>query len=296
MPHHLPAHQDKVAAQYAYPREYYQTNWEPDFSCPLERMVGSLQDGHKWVCNPHRLAELSDCVIYSLGSNGNFEFERALLQIAPNCEIHVFDPGNYGTRIARQSNIHYHQIGLQPSYDTDPILTNSTFQQPSSGTFQTLQQMITDLGHTGRTISIFKIDIEGGEWTTFRDWLTANVLLQQILVEVHNTPPIVNDFFVALHQAGYAMFHKEPNIFWSGGDCIEFSFVKFRPSFWEGDTMPVQHHRSTSLLRQKQQQQQALVVPQKRVHRPANQPRVVGAAAAAPVPRGSRNKKLPPPP
>jgi hypothetical protein len=79
---------------------FYQTNWDPDFSCLLEDSIGQLSaDGHKWVCDPHRLATKDDCLVYSFGSNGNFFFEQHLQSVAPNCEIHVFDPKDYsGTK------------------------------------------------------------------------------------------------------------------------------------------------------------------------------------------------------
>ena len=41
------------------------------------------------VCNPHRLAQKKDCLIYSVGSNGKAEFEKAVIEeIGNNCEIH----------------------------------------------------------------------------------------------------------------------------------------------------------------------------------------------------------------
>jgi hypothetical protein len=59
----------------------------------FEESIGQLSaDGHKWVCDPHRLATKDDCLVYSFGSNGNFYFEQHLHSVAPNCEIHVFDP------------------------------------------------------------------------------------------------------------------------------------------------------------------------------------------------------------
>ena len=248
MPHHLPATYDKTAAFYYRPRGYYQNNWEPDFSaCTAQRMVGPIRDGHKWVCDPHRLRQQQQqppCLVYSLGSNGDFSFERALLELVPNCEVHVFDPGRYGSRVTLDSNIHYHQYGLKPSYDTDPALLDGKGELPR-GNFLTLPQIIQELGHQGRTISVMKVDIEGGEWTTFRDWIgvqeEGGVLIQQLLVEVHDTPPIVNTMFAELHKAGYAMFHKEPNAQFAAGDCIEFAWIKLRQSFFGTEGQPVEH-------------------------------------------------------
>lgn len=241
--HHVHPDMDKLSSFFYRPRGYYQNNWEPDFSCQFERFLGPIRDGHKWVCDPHRLNQKKDCLVYSFGSNGNVDFERALLELAPHCEIHIFDPGNYDQRVKRLlPTAHYHRYGLKPSYETDPSLHLNKILP--GGVFKTFQEVVQQLQHTKRTVDIFKIDIEGGEWTTFQDWLSADVLLQQILVEVHDAPPIANDFFAQLHKAGYAMFHKEPNIQFAGGDCIEFGFIKLRRSFFAGDTQPVDHSKS----------------------------------------------------
>ena len=54
----------------------------------------------KWLCDPHRLNK-DDCLIYSVGSNGQFTFEAALNEVAPKCEVHVFDPYDYEKHAAK---------------------------------------------------------------------------------------------------------------------------------------------------------------------------------------------------
>lgn len=252
-PHHIMPEKDKVASFYYRPRGWYQNNWEPNFSCSFERFLGPIRDGHKWVCDPHRLKQRKSCLVYSFGSNGNFDFETAVLEEAPHCELHVFDPGSYGQKMKRHLNNNpnatYHQYGMKASYETDAALLDKPNVLPP-GTYKTFGEIVTALGHADRTVDIFKMDIETGEWTTFQDWLggsssssasSSNIHLQQLLLEVHDTPPIVNDFFASLHQAGYAMFHKEPNIQFANGDCVEFGFIKLRASFFANDTNPLQH-------------------------------------------------------
>jgi hypothetical protein len=67
-------------------------NVDPLFTCPHTRRIGGRGDGPK--CDPHRLRRLNDCLVYSIGSAGNFMFEDGLNDIVRNkhCEIHVFDP------------------------------------------------------------------------------------------------------------------------------------------------------------------------------------------------------------
>jgi len=232
--------------------EWYQKNWDPDFSCRLEAKVG-VGDGSKWVCDPHRLKKQAKrrmdqyardaalpnqtscqeiefgCLVYSIGSNGDFRFEEGFHSILPNvCEIHTFDFTDYSSKVPKNKNIFFHHWGLKASYveskvGRPDILPN----QP----FKTLQETIQELGHEGRPIDIFKIDCERCEWSTYKDWLKAD--LRQILVEVHNIPAIVQDFFSDLQKAGYVTFHKEPNIQYGGGRCVEYAMLKLSTKFVE---------------------------------------------------------------
>ena len=76
---------------------WYQAHYEPDFVCSGERRIGKLGDGGKWVGDPRRITKQDTCLLYSVGSNGDFSFEEAVkAAIGPHCEIHTFDFGNYG--------------------------------------------------------------------------------------------------------------------------------------------------------------------------------------------------------
>jgi hypothetical protein len=82
--------------------------------------VGGQGDGATWTCDPHRLLEREECVVYSIGSDGTYVWEDALVDLlgSKHCEIHVFDSGNY-TRAGdpELKNIHYHQWGIKSTYD-----------------------------------------------------------------------------------------------------------------------------------------------------------------------------------
>lgn len=54
---------------------------------PLRR-VGSNADGGKILCDVSRLE--TPCVIYSLGSQGDYSFEREMLNLT-RCDVHTFD-------------------------------------------------------------------------------------------------------------------------------------------------------------------------------------------------------------
>lgn len=216
------------------PNAWFQNHYEPEFTCLLERRIGRLGDGGKWVCDPHRITASHDsCLVYSVGSNGDASYEAAILQdVSPNCEIHVFDFGNYAQSVAQQTNhnpnVHYHAWGISDS---------------TEGVFQTLKDTVEKLGHGGRTIDIFKIDCEGCELDTVASWFDANVTLQQIVVELHPSMsllwrptmklPETVHFFTTLHKHGYVITHKEPNIQYQGaGLCVEYNFLLTSPEFW----------------------------------------------------------------
>jgi hypothetical protein len=91
---------------YAYWRKgnisaFYQTSYEPNFSCAFEYRIGKLGDGGKWICDLCQLkrriekqlgisaiesdksASASDssiqkCLVYSVRSNGDFSFQSSL--------------------------------------------------------------------------------------------------------------------------------------------------------------------------------------------------------------------------
>ena len=72
--------------QYGNPALWYYNNYNPIFNCPHGKRVWGIGDGPKWICDPHRLVRQAErrkaaglpgphCLIYSVGSNGNYEFE-----------------------------------------------------------------------------------------------------------------------------------------------------------------------------------------------------------------------------
>lgn len=214
------------------PGNFYQNNYEPDFVCQHERRIGRLGDGGKWICDPHRISDQEDCLVYSVGSNNDFSFEQSVLdEIGPHCEIHTFDFGNYqegaeklGFREHKGQQlpaVNYHKFGL----GTD------------GGKFKSLKTVVDLLGHTNRTIDIFKIDCEGCEWSTAYQWFEADVTLRQIQVELHQSDVIKTpQFFDLLYENNYVITHKESNIEWTGPQnvAIEYALLKLAPEFFAG--------------------------------------------------------------
>ena len=57
--------------------EYINFNWFESFSCPVPMIRIGMGDGGKIICDPSRL-QRNDCLVYSIGSNGNFGFEKEI--------------------------------------------------------------------------------------------------------------------------------------------------------------------------------------------------------------------------
>jgi hypothetical protein len=185
-----------------------------------------LGDGGKWICDPHRLANASDCLVYSVGSNGDFSFEKAVkAAIGQHCEIHTFDMADYSNGAQRVGSI-YHRWGI-----------DGTAHKDGRGQiYKTLKQTVEELGHVNRTIDVYKIDCEGCELTSQASWFEAPVTLRQILVEVHDKRgsipvPQVPDFYKNMYRNNYVIFHKEPSIQFNPG-CMEYGFLKLHRTFF----------------------------------------------------------------
>jgi FkbM family methyltransferase len=219
--------------------EYYQSHWEPNFSCRFEDSLGDTDtDGHKWMCDPHRLRTKNDCLIYSVGSNGQFSFEKALYHLLPNCEIHVFDPGDYSEEMekANLNSTNYHKWGVKGTKSprisefSSCFESKQFFKNEMKENMRALKDITSSLGHNNRQIDVLKIDCEGCELAIIEDIIELNV--RQLLIEVHLVCGLTDHFFRALQNASYVIFHKEPNIIYSNGKCIEYSFLKLSRSYF----------------------------------------------------------------
>mmetsp|Transcript_21352 Transcript_21352/g.59285 ORF Transcript_21352/g.59285 Transcript_21352/m.59285 type:complete len:418 (-) Transcript_21352:32-1285(-) len=226
-------------------RALYQENWEPNFSCTHERRLGQPGDGGKWICDPHKLKTRTGCLIYSFGSENKFDFEQAVLQhIGVHCEVHTFDHTIGLSPSRRPEQVNFHPWGLGIPLAGDSLLQGA--EQPFKGVghrpgLLSLAQIVTELGHWDRQIAILKIDVEGAEFNALpqllQDGTFERLQIQQVQIEIHRDQPHkVHNLLRAFYQAGYAIFHKEPNIQYpmSPGDvCVEYAFVRLNKEFWQ---------------------------------------------------------------
>ncbi|CAE8607760.1 unnamed protein product [Polarella glacialis] len=196
-----------------------------DWKCPSSLFYGGYTggkggklpegDGGRWVCDPVGIAKAAEdvsgpgCLIYSIGSDGEFSFEKAIHdQISNKCEIHTFD---------RNPNEFYLRPEYNPGYPHERVPSFVNYHIGELSRSKNLAQLVKDLGHNGRTIEILKIDCEGCEHDTYKEWLDADVDVRQILGEFHGYTEQFSRFFI---EKGYAVFHS------GGGINPEMSYVK----------------------------------------------------------------------
>lgn len=150
-----------------YNPNWYYKNWHPDFHCEFEDFVGDGGDGGKWICDPHRLLKKKDCLVYSVGSNGKFDFEQHVQMALPHCEIHIFDFTDYTSAMKAWGgsgvNASFHAWGLGSKDGAMNIKVSPGQKRP---TFKSFRETVNELGHVGRSIDLFKIDCEGCEVCT----------------------------------------------------------------------------------------------------------------------------------
>ena len=215
----------------------------PNYNCPLKERFGRqarIGDGGKWVCGVETLMQRPGCVVYSFGSNGDTEFEEAVLATT-QCEVHVFDPTlsvEALAKLRKLPKIQFHPIGLGPKNQqiqmNDDLMTMGTRRvQPMN--MHTLPTIMRTLNHTW--IDVLKIDIEGFEYSvlqklmkTSKTWLPVT----QLLVEFHywyNAPRTMPKDIVATLKAltsnNFRVFSTEPNWWWTNKayEFIEYSFL-----------------------------------------------------------------------
>lgn len=73
----------------------FYTMWDffiPAFSCPFPvTRTGQLGDGGKFVCGLDRVIKRPNCLIYSLGVEGDSSFEAEILHRSSTCNIYGYD-------------------------------------------------------------------------------------------------------------------------------------------------------------------------------------------------------------
>ena len=221
----------------------------PYVTCPdpegLER-VGNDGEGGKKICAD--LLQTEDCVVFSLGSNGQFDFEVDILETT-DCLVYTFDCTYDGTDIDGYDGRH--------TYLKKCI--GSKRKSMRDERFVTLEQATRQFGIN--QVTLLKMDIEGSEFDEMAGWSIRDASLPvMIAVEIHRSEviydrlkdernlavrrqtygPAVEDlliwthhdldlgdlalFFGSLARLGYAVVNREDNPI--GRCCTELLLLR----------------------------------------------------------------------
>lgn len=211
--------------------------YEKVWDCHIEQRVGKLfGDGGKFVCGVDQYFRSRSCLVYSVGSAGDFSFEIDVIKKF-GCEVHTFDPtGNADAwgKLANEQGIHFHPWGLQGGADT----TESKPIPVGPNSYLSLDRIASELGHLNRRIDILKVDCEGCEYGAFpqiwADVASGRFSIGQVQIELHGPEYAkLKSFFSDASAAGFDVFHKERN-HWgcNGWTCVEFSLIH-RQTAWD---------------------------------------------------------------
>lgn len=204
---------------------------------PLESFVGLIRIGDEFdggyaissVISPD-----SNCISVGVGTNISFDIEIA----KKINSVHLYDHTVVGLPVPAPENVVFFSKGLG-------LKSNSTFV--------TLQEAVSKFPNGSPLI--LKIDIEGSEWSIFKDIDTQTLLrFEQIVIEFHDLHRINNlDFFDVVinclsHLYKYfAVINRHPNN-WGKFDIIhgvavpdvlEVTYVKRDNPLSDGSICPV---------------------------------------------------------
>ena len=205
--------------------------------CPFEKnltRVGGVSGGSKILCGVELLQSFNNCVIYSLGSYNDFQFEFDLLE-RTSCNIHTYDCTS-SAPVQPKDRLEFHQICLGDAskfqryiYPYHYNTLNQNFENASF--FKRFDETIKENHH--HEIHILKMDIEGGEYSVFSDLLSPKnglSLPYQISFESHWWNRDI--YHAILHQTvfsqlwsfGYRILQHEYN----DGDhtCVEWTLMR----------------------------------------------------------------------
>jgi hypothetical protein len=205
--------------------------------CPYRgnlKRYGGIHDGNKILCGVESLKPSSRCIVYSLGSLNNFDFELDLLKHTA-CEIHTYDCTSRPPE-KQNKRLHFHQICMgEPSPLQSFIFPNNGSQQNAQisniSLVKSFHRILTDNHHTH--LHILKMDIEGGEYSVFADLLrhpASKNLPYQISFESHwwnrdiYHATMHQQMFAQLWRSGYRFLQHEDN---PGEEtCVEWTVMR----------------------------------------------------------------------
>ena len=171
--------------------------------------LSGVSDGSKVLCMDEEVGPLADdCVVVSVGSNGDFTFEEAIRRTLPHCTVHVFD----GTMKGR------------PGFAGPPSWLAPTFHYENFGALSYRKPALAR-----NHLAVLKMDCEGCEYDALLPVVRSSCA-GILLVEMHegsSSSGQMARLLKALNET-HALYYAEPNPAAPG--CIEFALTRRRGS------------------------------------------------------------------
>ena len=211
-------------------REVYgQVFSKMQIACERVIRIGAQGDGGKLICMDHVPTE--SCVIYSLGSDLDFEFEISAMKVL-GCEIHTFDctVGDVNATVI-PVGVTFHAWCIGGAFEKKVISSNYG-HTGETGQYYPMSYIMKILGH--KKVDLLKMDIERHEFSVIESF-SVDRIPSQILFEthLHNAYGIWHrplnyrewrQFWNKLESFGYRVFSYEPNPFCLC--CCEWSIIR----------------------------------------------------------------------
>jgi len=144
--------------------------------------VGNVGDGGKDICGFKQMND-TNCVIFSLGSNDEWSFEKAMLGLKQGCRTITFDcTGNWKPPREIADRAIFKSICFN--------VTNKNISTYENEYIPTRNMQTMMIENKVKHLSLLKMDIEGAEWSYFFDFENTPLnqsdhLPEQILLEIH---------------------------------------------------------------------------------------------------------------
>ena len=204
----------------------------PILPCSDLKRYGNSRDTGKQLCELKSLSVDDRCIVYSLGSNNDFQFEQAILS-QTHCLVHTFDCTSSPPKNS-QPQLTFHNICLgenSPLQEHIYPQSGKSLTKLNNTKFMKFDEILQMTKHT--RIHVLKMDIEGGEYSVFADLLENSNRLElpfQISFESHWWNKDIYHsilhmaLFEQLFQSGYRLLQYELN----EGDrsCVEWTFLR----------------------------------------------------------------------
>ena len=164
--------------------------------CKLDSF--GVGDSEKVVCSNAASFQTNECWIMSVGCNGLWGFEEAIVE-RTGCKVHTFDcTGTWNVPKKLQGRVFFHKLCLGDKNETRPV------KREGIGQFQPIRDLIEigsrESGFDGIVLpSLAKMDIEGFEYMALRTMLEQedkSLVPEQLALEIHVQITTSLDMFV----------------------------------------------------------------------------------------------------